>query len=287
MAWSWWILPAASGHDIISPHKSCRRDAPTRTPPVTRGSMKSVPHPRNAGDLQDWWSPKRTGPQPAISPQAFGPSKLSKPNRWMLTGTIWLEEMEHSLEQNVVLPWILPWKMEDKGENLLQTFSNPGWPRWPKNDQPPTTTTPQRSGGLLHVTSRSSFNICQLDLGPQPLQAYQWDFCQRNVQMLSSKIIQTSQIDRCRSAKLNCQQDGPPRLRKMFLLRPNCATHCATHCATPSPKSTLGKSNLYSVASLLLVICFNCSMITPANSGETTLHMDIHIVCYKSLYLAS
>ena len=76
MAWSWWILPAASGHDIISPHKSCRRDAPTRTPPVTRGSMKSVPHPRNAGDLQDWWSPKRAGPPPAISPQAFGPSKL-------------------------------------------------------------------------------------------------------------------------------------------------------------------------------------------------------------------
>ena len=57
----------------------------------------------------------------------------------MLTGTIWLEEMEHSLEQNVVLPWILPWKMEDKGENLLQTFPIPGDPGDPKmiSLQPP------------------------------------------------------------------------------------------------------------------------------------------------------
>ena len=186
--------------------------------------------------------------------------------------------------------WFYQGKWRTRERISSKLFPIPGVPGDPKMISL-QSTTPQRSGGLLHVTSRSSFNICQLDLGPQPLQAYQWDFCQRNVQILSSKIIQTSQIDRCRSAKLNCQQDGPPRLRKMFLLRLNCATycaaHCATHCATHSPKSTLGKSNLYSVASLLLVIYFNCSMITPANSGETTSHMDIHIVCYKSHYLAS
>ena len=72
--------------------------------------------------------------------------ELSKPNRWMLTGTIWLEEMEHSLEQNVFLPMVLPRKMEDKGENLLQTFSNPGCPRWPKNDQPPVNNSPKIRG---------------------------------------------------------------------------------------------------------------------------------------------